>query len=263
MKKTAIVSTVLCLSLLAAGCTDSQPSQTSEPTTTTTTNTTTTTTTTTTSETSEAVTSEEATSEATKPAHDVKVEIITLLSSKEGDYEFKSVVPKLTVDGKEATEINKSIKSYIQKEYPLEMEGEYANGMSTELAWGVKDNIVSIIIHGSDTGSDYWTYDVVNYDLDTQKAADDSAVLSAFGMTGDDFLSKTSDIVKDFCKDDSYDLDKSLAAVNFDGCTPFVMPDGSLGVAAGLIYGSDGQFGGLTGIRCFNLATKELYFIEG
>ena len=163
MKKTAIISTALCLSLLAAGCTSNEPTQGTEPSATTEA-----------SVTTEAETSSETTTEPAKAEHQVTVEEVVLLSSKEGAFEYKSVVPKIIVDGKEATEINEALSNYIQQAYPLEMDGDHASGMATRLAWGVKDNIISIVIYAGETFTDYFNYDVFNYDLDTLKGADSS-----------------------------------------------------------------------------------------
>ncbi|MBQ1744982.1 MAG: hypothetical protein II046_08600, partial [Clostridiales bacterium] len=120
MKKTAIISTALCLSLLAAGCTSNEPTQGTEPSVTTEA-----------SITTEAETSSETTTEPAKAEHQVTVEEVVLLSSKEGAFEYKSVVPKIIVDGKEATEINEALSNYIQQAYPLEMDGDHASGMAT------------------------------------------------------------------------------------------------------------------------------------
>lgn len=244
MKKAAIVSTVLCLSLLAAGCTHNGPNPSSEPTVT---------------ETSAVITettetSEETTVEPTKGEHQVTVEIVTLQSSKDGEY--NQVVPNVIVDGKEAMDINNVLSSYIQKEYPLEIFDDHADGMATSLYWGVKGNVLSIVILASETFTDYYTYDVFNYDLDTLKGIDNSETLKNLGMTEEEFLSKTSEIVNGYCTAYGYDLDKSLAAVNIEKCKPFVLPDGTIGVAASIAYPADSQFSGES-TKCFNMATKE------
>ena len=230
MKKITIVSVALCLSILASGCTTNEPAQASKPTT---------------------VTTAE---ETTKAAHQVNVEVVTLQSSADGD---QQVVPKITVDGVEAAEINNTLSSYIQTEYPLDIYDDYADGMATKIYWGVKDNVLTIVIHAHETFTDYFTYDVFNYDLDTLKAMDDSEVVKSLGMTDEEFISKTSEIVKNFCSERDYDLDKSLAAVGYENCTPFVTPDGTPGVAASIYFPADSQFGGGASLRCFNMATME------
>lgn len=245
MKKTAIVSAVLCLSLMAAGCTHNGPNPSSEPTATSATAAPT--------ETTE--TSEETTVEPANATHQVTVEIVTLQSSKDGEY--NQVVPNVIVDGKEAMDINNVLSSYIQKEYPLDIFDDHAEGMATRLYWGVKDNVLSIVIFASETFTDYYTYDVFNYDIDTLKGIDNSEAVKSLGMTEEEFFSKTSEIVNSYCTDYGYDLEKSLQAVNFDKCKPFVMPDGTVGVAASIAYPADSQFGGGDSTRCFNLATKE------
>ena len=251
MKKAAIISTALCLSLLAAGCTHNGPTQGTEPSVTETSVTTE----------SETTIDETVTGPST-PTHQVNVETVVLLSSKEGDIEYTSVVPKITVDGKEATEINEALSRFIKQAYPLEMDGDRADGMATKLAWGVKDNILSIIIYAKETFTDYATFNVFNYDLDTLKGADAGSVFKAFGISDEDFFSKTTDIVKDCCNDSGYDLEKSLAAVNYEKCTPFVTPDGTLGVAASFAYPDDSQFSGGNTTRCFYLTTKDYFVIK-
>lgn len=202
-------------------------------------------------------TTDEVVTEASSAAHDVTVEEIVKLSSDQGSYVITSVAPKLIVDGQEATEINDSLSRYIEENYPLDIDGEYPDGMSTKLAWGVKDNIVSIVICASSTDSDYYTREAFNYDLDTLKALDDSEVVKRLGMTDDEFFSKTSDIVKNYCEGKDYDLEKCLAAVNYDKITPFIMTDGTPGVICCIVYGQDSQFMGMESGRGFNMTTME------
>ena len=112
MKRITIVSLALCLSFVIAGCATNQqqPSSESKDDVTVTT---------------ETKTSEEATGEGTKASHQVTVETVTLLSISDGFSELTSVVPKLIVDGKEATEINASLSDYLHKTYPMEKNGDY------------------------------------------------------------------------------------------------------------------------------------------
>ena len=230
MKKATIVSIALCLSVLAAGCSSNEPTQASEPTT------------------------EITTEETTKVSHKATVEVVTLQSSPDG--EFNQVVPKVTVDGKEATDINDTLSNYIQEEYPFIIVNDEADGMATRLYWGVKDNVLSIVILAYETFTDYYTYDVFNYDLDTLKPVDGREVVKCLGMTEEEFISETKEIVSSFCTERDYDLEKSLAAVNLENCTPFVLPDGTIGVAASIAYPADSQFAGES-TRCFDMATKE------
>jgi len=195
--------------------------------------------------------------EVSVAAHDVSVEEIKKLSSDQGDFEYNSVAPKLIVDGNEATEINDSLSKYIEENYPLDIDGDYPDGMSTKLVWGVKDNIVSIVICARSTDSDYFTREAFNYDLDTLEELDDSEVVKRLGMTDDEFFGKTSDIVKKYCDGKDYDLEKCLAAVNYDKITPFIMPDGTPGVICCIVYGQDSQFMGLESGRGFNMTTME------
>lgn len=241
MKRITIVSTLLCLSLLASGCAVKPKVLSSEVHATT----------------SAAATTEAAATEAATGSHDVKVEELSKDSyTDEFNDTYTSVYPKLIVDGKEATEINESLKSNIQKKYPLREKTDYGylEGFEIKYEWGVNGNVVSIVIRVSGIKSDYFTTEAFNYDLDTLKALDDSEVVKRLGMTDDDFFKKTAEILKKKCESISdYDLDKTLASVNYDNITPFITTDGNPGVIAGIWYAADSQFGGLVSARCFDI----------
>ena len=249
MKKLKLISSALCLSLLATGCVSNQKTPAADPTTATT-----------------AAATTQAPAEATtaapaesKASHQVSVDIVKKMTYSDGTNEYNSVEPQIIVDGKAATELNKELSSYIEKNYPMKKDGNNVDGYATSIAWGVKDNTLSIVITASAMDCDYYTRDAFNYDLDTLKAIDDKEVTKRFGMTDDELFSKAKDIVNKFCSErkDSYDLEKSLASINYDKLTPFVLPDGTPGVACSIAYGKDGQFGGSEGVRTFNLKSME------
>ena len=213
------------------------------------------------SETAVSETAEETVTKAPQSAHDVSVEDLSKTTYTD-DYNntYTSVYPKLIVDGKEATNINETISSYILKTYPIQIKTDYGyiEGYETSYRWGVMGNTVSIVIHASSIDSDYFTNEVFNYDLDTLKQLDDSEVVKRFGMTDEVFFNNTVDIIKKAGDDNrSYDLDKTVAAVNYDNVTPFVTSKGNPGVAASIYYVSDSQFGGSTSVRCFDMTTME------
>lgn len=245
MKRTTIAATLLCLSLLASGCNGKPKTLSSE----------------TRVSAGSAVTTEAATSEAVKGTHEVKVEELSK-DSYTDDYNdtYTSVYPKIIVDGKEATEINESIRNYIQKNYPLRTKTEYGYVEGSEITykWGANANTISVIINVSGIKSDYFTTEVFNYDLDTLKSIDDSEVVKRLGMTDDEFFSKTAEVLKKALGNISdYDRDKTLASVNYDNITPFITSDGKPGVIAGIFYAADSQFGGLVSVRSFDLSTME------
>lgn len=245
MKRLTIVSAVLCLSLLASGCTTKAKTLTSE----------------THAPAGGTAMSEAQNNQAVNGQHDVKVEDLSKDNYTDSNNDtYTSVYPKLIVDGKEAAEINESLRDYIKKTYPIKVETEYGitEGYETSYKWAVKGNIVSIVIHVSGICSDYFTNEAFNYDLDTLKPIDDSEVVKRLGMTDEAFFGKTSDILKKECKDiGDYDLDKTLASVNYDNITPFITSDGKPGVVAGIYYAADSQFGGMVSVRGFNLETGE------
>ena len=194
------------------------------------------------------------TAEAPKASHQVTVEDYSKTTFTEGTSEYTQITPKLIVDGKEATDINSKLNDYIQAEYPLEKNGDYVNGYTTRYEWGYKDNVVSIVIYASYKGEDYFTCEVFNYDLDTLQPLESGEVTKRFAMTDDVLFSKAADIYTDFCDGKSfYDLEKSIASINYDNLTPFIMPDGNPGVAGGIYYSSDSLFSGSVSVRIFNL----------
>lgn len=266
MKRTAIISAALCLALMASGCSYNQGTTTSTPAETTTEETVVT-------KPSEEVTSEpeiteeeiteaetsiESSSEVSTASHVVKVEVITLKSYKNGPNKLTSVVPRITVDGKEATELNKLLLDHMQEKYPFNVDDNHNDGMSTEIEWGVKDNILSIIVHASSTSEDYFTKEALNFDLDTLKPLNSGEVTKRLGMTDEEFFGKVEDIVKEYCKLNeksysAYDYEESAALINYDKVTPFIWPDGSYGVVITLVYSEQTQFYGSECMRISKL----------
>lgn len=233
MKKEAIVSAVLCLSLLFAGCTSNQGTPAGQ---------------------AKATDAEENITE-----HKVKVEDYTYLTLSDPTGDYTSRYPKLFVDGKEAIEINDALIRHIQSEYPMEKEDDYVYGYQTSYKWGVKDNVVSIIIYASYISEDYYTTEICNYDLDTLKAMEDADVTAALGLTETQLFDRTAEVYKSFCDGkSSFDLDASVASISYDTITPFVTPDGHPGVAGCVMYSQDSQFYGSDSITCFDLETMEI-----
>ena len=238
MKKITVISLALCLSLMAAGCSGNTNATPSDPV----------------IISSGTETSATTTVETTQAAHTVTVEILSKTTLEDSAGEYSSVCPKLIVDGKEATEINESISSYIKTNYPLEKVDDYVEGYTTHYSWGFTGNMVSIVIYSGDVCEDYGTCEVFNYDLDTLKPLDDSEVVKRFGMTDDEFYSKTAEIITNYCSGISeLDLDKSLAAISYDKVTPYVTPEGNPGVACCIIYADGSQFSGLETVRTFDM----------
>jgi len=228
------------------------------------------------SETESETTASETTAESTETTGEVpaahKVEVtdqsVTVLKDEAGT-EYKMIVPKLIVDGKEADAINAALNEHITKNHPLKkvdyMDGDtqrwHMDGETTSYAWGTKGNIVSIVIHYSETFTDGFGYDVFNYNVDTLQPAGNEEVLKVFGLTEDELFKKLADTFRAYWDSETYlknatnDLDKSIAAISSSTVTPFVMPDGNLG-ATGHIFMSDSQFFEM--VRCFDLDKSEI-----
>ena len=207
------------------------------------------------------------TSEVEVPAHvEVTTQLEMMLTDDNGN-EFRMIIPKLIVDGKEATAINAALKEFVEQNHPLEktsyMDGDTekwsVDGEETSYEWGVKGNMVSIVIQADETFTDGFRYDIFNYNVDTLEAASNEEVIRAFGMTVDEFNGKVADAYRAYWNSVTYlqeymaDLDKSIDAIPTN-VTPFVTPDGGAG-AAGLIYNSGSQFPDR--IKCFDLETLE------
>ena len=256
MKKT-ILTSALCLTLMATGCVNNGAAPASAPETTATsaTETATETTAATTETTTESSAPE--TSETKKTAHQVTVEVLKKMTYSDGNNEFSSVYPKITVDGKEASAINKTLTDHIQKKYPMEKDGVNIDGWATKISWGANENTLSIVILASDVSTDYFTTEVFNYDLDTLEKIDDGEVTKRLGMTDSDLFAKTKEILKKYCTERHYNTDKSLAEVNYDKITPYITRDGKAGVAATVYYERDSQFSGMDSVRTFSIHTMD------
>ncbi len=170
-------------------------------------------------------------------------------------------MPMLIVDGKEADAINVALRDYINKNHPLTQNEYGVNGEETQYAWGVRGDIVSIIIIASETFTDGVGYDVFNYNADTLQAAGNEEVIKAFGMTADEYCGKVAEAYRAFWNGRPYlqenmsDLDKSIGAISLANVTPLITPDGNPG-AAGRIYVTGSQFP--ESVKCFDLDTLEI-----
>ena len=208
-----------------------------------------------------------AATEAHASTHRVEVadqSVSTFMDYNGGEY--KTIIPKLIVDGKEADSINAALRDHINRNHPLTQDEYGVNGEETRYAWGVRGDIVSIIIITDETFTDGVGYDVFNYNVDTLQAASNDEVIKAFGMTADEYCGKVADAYKAFWDGRPYlhenmsDLDRSIGAISLANITPFITPDGNLG-AAGRIYVTDSQFP--ESVKCFNLETLEIeHFAE-
>ena len=201
---------------------------------------------------------------AEAPASTHRVEVadqsVTTLKDNNGG-EYKTIIPKLIVDGKEADAINAALRDHINRNHPLTQDEYGVNGEETRYAWGVRGDIVSIIIITDETFTDGVGYDIFNYNADTLQAASNDEVIKAFGMTADEYCGKVADAYKAFWDGRPYlqenmsDLDRSIGVISLANITPFITPDGNLG-AAGRIYVTGSQFP--ESVKCFNLDTLEI-----
>ncbi|MBQ3704641.1 MAG: hypothetical protein II885_18160 [Oscillospiraceae bacterium] len=201
---------------------------------------------------------------AETPVSTYKVEVadqsVTTFRDNNGD-EYKTIIPKLIVDGKDADSINAALRDHINRNHPLTQDEYGVNGEETRYEWGVRGNIVSIVVIASETVTDGVGYDVFNYNADTLRAASNDEVIKSVGMTADEFCSKVAEAYRAFWDSRPYlqenmsDLDKSIGAISLANVTPLITPDGNPG-AAGRIYVTGSQFP--ESVKCFDLDTLEI-----
>jgi hypothetical protein len=200
------------------------------------------------------------------PAATHRVEVadqsVTTFKDNNGG-EYKTIIPMLIVDGKEADSINVALRDYINKNHPLTQNEYGVNGEETKYAWGVRGDIVSIIIIASETFTDGVGYDIFNYNAETLQPASNDEVIKSFGITADEYCGKVAEAYRAFWNGRPYlqenmsDLDRSIGAISLANVTPFITPDGNLG-AAGHIYMTGSQFP--ESVKCFDLDTLEIEY---
>ena len=203
-----------------------------------------------------------AATEAPASTHRVEVtdQSVTTFRDNNGG-EYQTIIPKLIVDGKEADSINTALRDHINRNHSLTQDEYGVNGEETRYAWGVRGDIVSIIIIASETFTDGVGYDVFNYNADTLQAASNDEVIKSLGMAVNEFCNKVADAYRAFWDSRPYlqenmsDLERSIGEISPDNITPFIMPDGNPGVA-GRIYVTGSQFP--KSVKCFNLDTLEI-----
>ena len=203
-----------------------------------------------------------AATEVPAPAHSVEVadQSVTTFQDNNGG-EFKTIIPKLVVDGREADSVNADLRDHINRNHPLTQNESGVNGEETRYAWGVRGNIVSIIIIASETFTDGVGYDIFNYNADTLQAASNDEVIKSLGMTADEFCGRVADAYRAFwagrpyLQENTSDLERSIGTISSDNVIPFITSDGNPG-AAGRIYVTGSQFP--ESVKCFNLDTLEI-----
>ena len=234
MKKTLLVTAALCIAVMAAGC--SKTEETSYATTMDTT-----------AETAASETDISDETEGTEtPAsqHEVVVEdqSVTTLSDEAGEY--VSVIPKLIVDGQEAEAINYDLKTSLTDKYQMEKDANsgYVTGYEMRYAWGMKGNIVSIVVIAGYIGEDGADYAVFNYDVDNMTALNGDEVVERLGMSVDGFFESVANVYRTYWEKEPWlgadyndMLERSISVIDFEHVKPFITPSGHTGFA-GYIY---------------------------
>ncbi|MBP5262232.1 MAG: hypothetical protein J6Z43_08920 [Clostridiales bacterium] len=207
--------------------------------------------------------SEETTEATSASSHQIVVEDSTIATLTDTTGEFTSVIPKLSIDGQEATDINYNMKTYIEEKYTMQVDANsgFVTGYQVSYYWGVKDNIISIVIKASYIGEDGATYEAFNYDADRVWPMEASSVVAQLGMTDDEFFGKTADAYRNYWNTQpwlgaEYNdlLEQSISAIGYGEVTPFIAPNGDIAVA-GTIYTPTQTY---QSVKCFDLDTNEL-----
>lgn len=220
------------------------------------------------------VQTEESASEATEPTEETEipdlehhVEVLdgSVIALTDDYGEYTTIIPRVIVDGEDAYTVNQTLSDFVENEHPM-IQGEYGvSGETTDYVWGVRGDIVSIVIIVDEIGTDGNRYYVFNYNTDTLQPAGNDEVIASFGMTTDEFYGKVADAYRAWwdsevwLQSDMSLLDLSIEAISPENVTPFVLPDGGIG-AAGLTY-TPSQF--YDAVKCFDLDTLSItYFTE-
>ena len=205
--------------------------------------------------------------EAPVSTHKIEVTDQSVTTYRDADgSEYKTIVPRLIVDGREADAINAFLRDHIGQNHTLTQDAYGVSGEETRYAWGVRGDLVSIVVIASETFTDGVGYEVFNYSADTLQAAGNEEVIKSFGMSADEFCGRVADAYRaywdsrPYLKENMADLDRSIAAISPADTVPFITPGGGPG-AAGRIYVSGSQFA--ESVKCFDLDSLELeYFAE-
>ena len=203
----------------------------------------------------------------TAAVHKIEVADLSRVTLSDDYDEYVTKVPKLIVDGEEATAINMEMNNYILKNYTIEMDNveKRVMGDVVDYVWGHQGNIVSIILKISNVNEDGTRYDFFNYNVDTLERVSNDEILAAFGMDSATMKTKLADAYKawwdseEWLKEFKNDLQKSIDNIKDDNVTVFICPEGHIS-AAGTIYTSGAQIPEST--KCFDLETNTVEYFN-
>lgn len=141
-------------------------------------------------------------------------------------YSFK--LPRITIAGVNADEINETIRTEIEKAY---YEGENREVFDSKYKYFVNGNLVSILVSNMDlSGGEFEYVKVYNIDALTGKIIAGNEIVKLAGMTDEVFFDKVKDLYTKFNKAQSRsnnldEIDKLALAENFEQISyQFVQP---------------------------------------
>ena len=193
--------------------------------------------------------------------HSIEVIDGSVITTSDSDGEYKQVIPKLLIDGKEAESFNNSLAKYINSEYEMKKDPEYSDwiiGYEVSYLWSSKDNIVSILLLLSSIEEEWYSYDVINFDVDTMRSPGDEEMTAFFGLSKEELFAKAGTLYRnwwdseEWLRDSGDDLlNVSINDISYDTVTPLILPNGHMGMAGLLQIPAEA----MDTVECFDLET--------
>ena len=213
--------------------------------------------------------SEESASDTTESevVHKIEVADLSRVTLSDDTSEYVTKVPKLIVDGEEATSINMEMNNYILKNYSIEMDNveHRLSGDVVDYVWGHRGNIVSIILKISNVNEDGTRYDFFNYNVDTLAPVSNNDIMALYSMDSATMKGKLADAYRtwwdseEWLKEYKDDLQKSIDNIKDDNVTVFICPEGHIS-AAGTVFTNGAQISEST--KCFDLETGAVEYFN-
>lgn len=213
--------------------------------------------------------SEESSSDTseTEAVHKIEVADLSRVTLSDDYDEYVTKVPKLIVDGEEATAINMEMNNYILKNYSIEMDNveHRLSGDVVDYVWGHRGNIVSIILKISNVNEDGTRYDFFNYNVDTLAPVSNNDIMALYSMDSATMKGKLADAYRtwwdseEWLKEYKDDLQKSIDNIKDDNVTVFICPEGHIS-AAGTVFTNGAQISEST--KCFDLETGAIEYFN-
>lgn len=145
-------------------------------------------------------------------------------------------IPKITIAGVNTDEINKTIRTEIEKAY---YEGENKEVFDSKYQYFVNNNLVSVIVSNVDLfGSEFEYLKVFNIDASTGKLITADEVVKLAGLTDGEFFGKVKDLyakfnnlqltLEDIGEEDKIALAENFEQISYQFVQPYIGSNGKL-----------------------------------